>query len=238
LKNKLNELKKLVKSKCFFHALVLIILIIVAIFLYQMGFRITYAPDLETSWDAVSTVASWVGVLVSAVGVVASFIAIWYAIQVPKKIAEQQNKIALFEKRLECNKALSCLIAFSNYITNSCNTYRHLFFALGIFFDFPEIENDHVLCGKTSHNFIVNFQITILSGAYLFENYDVGLVQNASNMMQELITMLLIVDGEPDDILPKNISEYLKQLTQLCKKIEKNIIPSIMDEIAIDSIWE
>ena len=109
---------------------------------------------------------------------------------------------------------------------------------MGIFFDFPEIENDHVLCGKTSHNFIVNFQITILSGAYLFENYDVGLVQNASNMMQELITMLLIVDGEPDDILPKNISEYLKQLTQLCKKIEKNIIPSIMDEIAIDSIWE
>ena len=50
--------------------------------------------------------------------------------------------------------------------------------------------------------------------------------------------MLLIVDGEPDDILPKNISEYLKQLTKLCKKIEKNIIPSIMDEIAIDSIWE
>ena len=154
-------MKKLLKSNWFRIVTEIVVVLIIVSILFFCGFHITYAPELETSWDAVSTVASWVGVLVSAVGVVASFIAIWYAIQVPKKIAEQQNKIALFEKRLECNKALSCLIAFSNYITNSCNTYRQLFFALGVFFDFPEIENDHVLCGKTSHNFIVNFQITI-----------------------------------------------------------------------------
>lgn len=102
MKNKLNELKKLVKSKYFSPALVLIILIIVAIFLYQMGFRITYAPELETNWDAVSAVAAWTGILVSVVGVVASFLAVWYAIQVPQKIADRQDKIALFEKRYVC----------------------------------------------------------------------------------------------------------------------------------------
>lgn len=111
MKNKLNELKKLVKSKCFFHALVLIILIIVAIFLYQMGFRITYAPDLETSWDAVSAVASWAG----AIGTVAAVFSAVY-------VANQQNRIALFEKRYRiynelCNcKTFSCALSLTNSI--------------------------------------------------------------------------------------------------------------------------
>ena len=68
----------------------------------MLGWRITCAPELENDWDAISGVAAWVGVLISAVGVVSSFVAIWYAIQVPKKIADRQDKIALFEKRYEC----------------------------------------------------------------------------------------------------------------------------------------
>lgn len=62
--------------------------------LYAFGFRITYAPELENSWDAISACAAWAGVL-------SSFIAIWFAIRVPKKISEEQNKIVLFEKRYE-----------------------------------------------------------------------------------------------------------------------------------------
>lgn len=223
-------MKKFIKGRWFPFLAAILIVTVVAFVMALLGWRVTYAPRLENSWDAVSAVAAWAGVF-------SSFVAIWFAIQVPKKIAEQQNKIALFEKRLECNKALSCLITFSNYIAHSCSTYRQLFFALSVFFDFPETENNHVLCGKTSHNFIVNFQITILSGAYLFENYNFELVQNASNIMQELITALLIAEGEPDDLLPENISEYLKQITKICKEIESTVIPVIADEIAIDSIW-
>lgn len=62
--------------------------------LFWQGFRITYSPELETSWDAISACAAW-----ASVGT--SFIAIWFAIQVPKKIADEQNNIALFEKRFE-----------------------------------------------------------------------------------------------------------------------------------------
>lgn len=65
---------------------------VVIVAMYFFGFRITYAPELETSWDAVSACASWAGVL-------ASTIAIIVAIDIPKRIAEQQNKIALYEKR-------------------------------------------------------------------------------------------------------------------------------------------
>lgn len=63
-------------------------------FLYYNDFRITYAPNLENSWDAISAFAAWAGVL-------ASLIAIWSAIQVPKRIAEGQNRIALFEKKYQ-----------------------------------------------------------------------------------------------------------------------------------------
>ena len=61
---------------------------------FLLGLRITYAPELENSWDAISAVASWASVA-------ASFFAVWAAIQIPKKIAKKQDAIALFDKRYE-----------------------------------------------------------------------------------------------------------------------------------------
>lgn len=82
--------------------LLLLILVGVSllVFLYCKGFRIAYAPDLENSWDAVSAFAAWGGVFMS-------FVAIIVAIQVPEKIADRQDRIALFEKRLEIYNILS-----------------------------------------------------------------------------------------------------------------------------------
>lgn len=40
------------------------------------------------------------GLFLSCISIFVSGVAIFYAIRIPKKIAEQQNKIALFEKRL------------------------------------------------------------------------------------------------------------------------------------------
>lgn len=69
-----------------------VVCIFIIILLYILGFRITYNPEIINDWDAVSGCAAWASVFVSG-------LAIYYAIQVPKKIAEDQNKIALFEKR-------------------------------------------------------------------------------------------------------------------------------------------
>ena len=69
-----------------------VVCIFIIILLYVLGFRITYNPEIINEWDAVSGCAAWASVFVSG-------LAIYYAIQVPKKIAEDQNKIALFEKR-------------------------------------------------------------------------------------------------------------------------------------------
>lgn len=78
--------------------------------LYFAGFRITYNPDLITDWNAVSGVAAWAGVL-------ASIIAIFYAIRVPKEIADRQEKIELFEKRYEILQSFAkCRIFYSAVI--------------------------------------------------------------------------------------------------------------------------
>ena len=74
------------------------VICLIAIGLYLFGFRITYNPELDNNWDAVSACAAWAAVFVAGIG---SVISVYFAIQVPKKIAEEQNKIALFEKRYE-----------------------------------------------------------------------------------------------------------------------------------------
>lgn len=65
--------------------------VLLVVIMYIFGFRITYSPKLENDWDAISACAGWAAVVVSG-------LAIYFAIQAPKKIAEEQNRIALFEK--------------------------------------------------------------------------------------------------------------------------------------------
>lgn len=83
-------------SKIWFKLLIIAIGVLVVVgLLYCAGLRITYAPELENNWDSISAYAAWFSVVVSIVGVGASFAAVWYAI----RVADKQNKIALFEKR-------------------------------------------------------------------------------------------------------------------------------------------
>lgn len=94
-------------KKFFRHPITLTVLVIFAInlILALCGFRITYNPSLDNNWDAISACAAWAAVIVSG-------IAIYFAIQAPKKIAEEQNKIALFEKRYEFYIAFTKSTAF------------------------------------------------------------------------------------------------------------------------------
>ncbi len=107
--------------------IVLVVAITVAIAiiigLYVAGFRITYNPDLITDWDAVSGCAAWAGVI-------ASVVAIWYAIQVPKKIADRQDKIALFEKRYAIYRKFMQCNSYAKLIMIPCikvKNYRIVF---------------------------------------------------------------------------------------------------------------
>lgn len=99
-------MEKFIKGRWFPLTVVILIVAVVTFVMALFGWRITYAPELENSWDAISAVAAWAGVFVAVASATASFLAVWYAIQVPKEIAEEQNKIALLEKRLDVFKKI------------------------------------------------------------------------------------------------------------------------------------
>lgn len=81
-------MRHFIKKKWFPLIIGVMILLLVGVIMALLGFRITYAPELETSWEAVSAVAAWAG----AIGTVAAVFSAIY-------VANRQNKFALFEKR-------------------------------------------------------------------------------------------------------------------------------------------
>ena len=77
-------------------------------FLYHKDFRITYAPELENSWDAISACAAWAG----AIGTIA---VLWYnhrSIRLAQYSVQQAINLQLYEKRLALYTDLSKSDAF------------------------------------------------------------------------------------------------------------------------------
>lgn len=89
--------RRFISSRWFPLAVACAALLAVLVVAFLLGFRITYAPELENSWEAISAVASWAGIIVSIASAVAAFMAVWYAI----RVADKQNQIAMFEKNYE-----------------------------------------------------------------------------------------------------------------------------------------
>lgn len=101
-------MRNFIKGRWFPLLVGILVFVAVAFVMALFGWRITYAPDLESSWDAVSAVASWGSIVVAAISACASFLAVWYTI----KIAEKQKKIDLFNKRYAVYKTLEDCNAF------------------------------------------------------------------------------------------------------------------------------
>lgn len=110
-------MKKLLHKKWPYCILALAFLLFLIIVLFCLG---AYAPEIENRWEAISAVAAWAGVITSIAAVGASFAAVWFAIRVPKEIAEQQNKIALFEKKYSVYSSLLLIKNFSGLINSEC----------------------------------------------------------------------------------------------------------------------
>lgn len=105
------------------------------------GWRFTYAPELENSWDAISGVAAWASVSVGIVSVVVSFLAIWFAIQVPKQIAKQQDKIALFEKRYQLYMILATWKYLAEQIVSSASNNNEARVIFSVIYEYTDVAN-------------------------------------------------------------------------------------------------
>lgn len=172
--------------------------ILVMIFL---GWRFTYQPGLDNKWDAISAVAAWAGVVVAVASTTASFLAVWFAIRVPKKIAEQQNKITLFEKRYEIFEIYNSCKIFADMIRweDNCQNVQLIFMNV-----FCNASFD----GKNIDLLYVTKECAILSdklrmSQFLFDASVSSYMKNIANCLYLLITASLyesecIVRGKVD----------------------------------------
>ena len=197
-------MKKLIRSPITW---TIIVVLILGLALYFCGFRITYAPQLENSWDAISACASWASV------VVAGF-AIYYAILIPKKIAQEQNKIALFEKRYEVFQLFERCFSFAKAIEKS-ESKDDLRKDCMILFDelkYEELNFKHVTQK-------VNFwEHTLHQMEFLFPNIS---EKDVRALYSSLWKVTLAIMGEEDINEPKNL--YIDTMNEFVRKYYKTI---------------
>lgn len=100
----------------------LLIFVIVLLILVAFGWKITYDPQLEDDWVAIDAVGGLASAVISGV-------AIWFAVFVPKRIAQEQNKIALFEKRFSSYSVFLKYTSFAEAIRqiDTINQLRQAF---------------------------------------------------------------------------------------------------------------
>ena len=217
---KLN-MRKFVAGRWFPLALVLLIIGLILTSGFFFGFRITYAPELENSWNAISAMASWVGTIgtVSAI-----FAAIW--------VANRQNKIALFEKRYEnyiiIQKLLACALQLEDI-----NTNKGVQVAFRIYLDAPQ--NIHK--NKSVYEMIVELlqmQSILLSGEFLFLNYNAELAKKIVAVGIELLrrTASHNVENSEKPLL-QDTMELKKEYIDLCETFEKNYFESMENELRL-----
>mgnify|MGYP004538193749 CR=1 FL=1 len=193
-----------------------VVCIFIIILLYVLGFRITYNPEIINDWDAVSGCAAWASVFVSG-------LAIYYAIQVPKKIAEDQNKIALFEKRYEIYEVITNCVNIAIMIKRK-----------------DELNNakitDFLITNKFTNNFIPessideNIKYSVFSKIsnkleqtqFLFDDDSAEEIEELSNKLREIY-----IDSKRLEKHKEKVKEYIKQAlsiqTQTLKAIRKEL---------------
>ena len=156
------------KSKCWIIIVVLFMSAVIA-FLYCKGFRITYAPEIDSNWTAVSTVAACISAFGAVSAVIAAFIVANKQNEIAEKqasIANQQNRIALFEKRYSVIEEISKHISFALFIKESQDIYDDMNAVARIFMcDYDVLANDSKL-----RLLLHQFSVAIYSAQYIFDN--------------------------------------------------------------------
>lgn len=183
----------------------------VLVIMYMLGFRITYNPSIETSWDAVSACASWAAV-VSSIG------AIYVAIQIPKVIAERQDKIALFEKRFELYNVLRKCGTFSLLIQNSTQKTEVQIYFITVFGNEMLADMSKETLDRETIRLINQAQLIMEQGWFLF-NFEIKNKLNA--ISSALLSTITVAEGGP------NFGEARNKLYSLVADMEECIMPQI-----------
>ena len=189
----------------------LVLSCVVIVILYFCGFRITYAPKLENSWNAISACAGWFSVIMSA-------IAIFVAINIPKKIAEQQNKISLFEKRYNAlNTFLFLISVVKTIFDGNVKDKNYRFYLDNMIETYNAVSNVRELISdcKEPHSIYVRLVFEAGKIQYLFDLKEM-----------EIVAEFLIT-----------LDEYISDIYK-CKSVDETKLRNLYNELLREEIQE
>lgn len=186
---------------------------------------------LQTIADNIQATSQpgWVeclSIVISSISVVVSGIAIWFAIRVPKQIAEQQNKIALFEKRVKCHDAIQQVIDFSKFLQKMQDKYEDIRMGYTIYFGMEEaaVHGNLVSCQPLYKLFEI--ETTLTGGKYLFLKIDSELIDQIVILLRKIYLDSLLENVE--DTISQRTREDMTEFHSLCQKLESCM--SIIEE--------
>ena len=194
-------MKSFIKGRWFPLVIVIVGILAIAFVMALFGWRITYAPELETSWECVSAIGTWAGVITS-------FIAIMVAVQIPSKIADRQDKIALFEKRYACYVTIQNLLLCAKQM-ETATVNKEIQAAFRVYMDEPDRLADDMYAAIFAVK-LKQKQAIIVSGDFLFSSYNVELLQKIIDVGIDLIIESAKHSAKADDVPLSAQVEQLK----------------------------
>lgn len=211
-------MKAFIKGRWFPLVIAIVGILVIAFVMALFGWRITYAPELETSWECVSAIASVAG----AVGTVA---AVWFAI----RVADKQNKIALFEKRYAVYDALRHCITFSNSMIDNTIDYsdllsiQHMIIASFGYCAVIEAKTADALV-KECTKYVLDVKEQLDSATFLFNcNADIYTRKIADELVWIIFPLF------DSDTRKKHCQSYQKEVA----KMEQELLPQIKKELSL-----
>ena len=171
----------------------------------------------------------WLAVVIAFFSIAISGI----AVQVPKKIAYRQDKIALFEKRYECYVVIQDLLTFADQI-KICQRIFEVQAASKMYFGEAETFHDDELAAVLALK-LNRKKVLILSGAFLFSNYDLEKLQEIVDVGIDLI-MSAATESKvrAQELLSKKTEELKASYCALCEEFEKKYLDAIEKEINLN----
>lgn len=220
-------MKSFIKGRWFPLVIVIVGILAIAFVMALFGWRITYAPELETSWECVSAIGTWAGVITS-------FIAIMVAVQIPSKIADRQDKIALFEKRYACYVTIQNLLLCAKQM-ETATVNKEIQAAFRVYMDEPDRLADDMYAAIFAVK-LKQKQAIIVSGDFLFSSYNVELLQKIIDVGIDLIIESAKHSAKADDVpLSAQVEQLKTKYCKLCKEYSGTYIELMEKELQLNT---
>lgn len=161
----------------------------------------------------------WLAVSFSFFGITISGVAIWFAVQVPKKIADRQDKIALFEKRYECFQLFEkCHVLYAQIKDKEC-TLEELRGRSKYIFGKLNWED---ITREVAMEKIEQYEYIIHQMDFLFP----GIEENDTRQLYIALQAFLVSIIENNNV-DESKRNYIESMRDFCKKYSKTIFDSL-----------